>query len=27
MIAAYENHRVEDQISATFEVIIVTAKV
>ncbi len=27
MIAAYENHRVRDQIPATFEVIIVTAKV
>jgi malonyl-CoA O-methyltransferase len=27
MIAAYENHRVKDQIPATFEVIIVTAKV
>jgi malonyl-CoA O-methyltransferase len=27
MISTYENHRVEDQIPATFEVIIVTAKV
>ena len=27
MIAAYEQHRVEDQVPATFEVIIVTAKV
>jgi malonyl-CoA O-methyltransferase len=27
MISAYENHRAEDQIPATFEVIIVTAKV